>query len=53
MVGTVLILQEHRRGYGYGNPITYRTKSGRQFIIIATSESDGSDASLDSFALPD
>ncbi len=40
-------------GYGYGNPITYRTKSGRQFIVIATSESDGSDARLNAFALPD
>jgi len=40
-------------GYGYGNPVTYRTESGRQFIVIATSESDGSAAKLNAFALPD
>ena len=40
-------------GYGFGNPITYRTPSGKQFIVIATSEKDGSDAKLNAFALPD
>ena len=40
-------------GYGYGNPMTYRAKSGRQFIVIATSEKDGSAARLNAFALPD
>jgi quinoprotein glucose dehydrogenase len=40
-------------GYGYGNPITYRSKSGRQFIVIATSEKDGSAARLNAFALAD
>ena len=40
-------------GYGFGNPITYRTSSGKQFIVIATSEKDGSDAKLNAFALAD
>jgi len=40
-------------GYGYGNPISYRTQSGRQFIVIATSEKDGSKARLSAFALPE
>jgi quinoprotein glucose dehydrogenase len=40
-------------GYGYGNPMTYRTKSGRQFIVIASSENDGSAARLNAFSLPD
>ena len=34
-----------------GNPMTYRTPSGRQFIVIATGA--GPDASLVAFALPD
>ncbi len=33
-----------------GNPMTYRTKSGRQFIVIATGS--GADAALVAFALP-
>lgn len=40
-------------GYGYGNPITYRTSAGKQFIVIATSEKDGSNAMLNAFALAD
>ena len=40
-------------GYGYGNPITYRTESGKQFIVIATSGKDGSDAKLNAYALAD
>jgi quinoprotein glucose dehydrogenase len=40
-------------GHGYGNPITYRTASGKQFIVIATSGKDGSDAKLNAFALAD
>jgi quinoprotein glucose dehydrogenase len=40
-------------GYGYGNPITYRTASGKQFIVIASSEKDGSNAKLNAFALSD
>jgi len=39
-------------GYGYGNPMTYRTTSGRQYVVIATSEKDGSNARLNAFALP-
>ena len=40
-------------GYGYGNPITYRTASGKQLIVIASSEKDGSNAKLNAFALSD
>lgn len=40
-------------GYGYGNPMTYRTESGRQFIVIATSEKDGANAQLNAYSLPD
>ena len=35
----------------YGNPMTYRTRSGRQFLVIATSK--GSNAALVAFALPE
>ena len=35
----------------YGNPMTYRTRSGRQFIVIATGK--GPDAALVAFALPE
>ena len=38
-------------GGGFGNPMTYRSASGRQFIVIATSRSDGSEAALKAFAL--
>jgi hypothetical protein len=31
--------------------MTYRTKSGRQYVVIATSEKDGSNAKLNAFAL--
>ena len=34
-----------------GNPVTYRTRSGRQFILMATGA--GPDASLVAFALPE
>lgn len=37
-------------GGGYGNPMTYQTHSGRQFVVIATGR--GSDAKLIAFALP-
>ncbi len=36
-------------GGGYGNPMTYQTRSGRQFVVIATGEED---AILMAFALP-
>ena len=39
-------------GGGFGNPITYRTKSGKQLIVIATSQSDGTAPKLIAFGLP-
>ena len=36
-------------GGGYGNPMTYQTRSGRQYVVIATGEED---AALMAFALP-
>ena len=36
-------------GGGFGNPMTYETRSGRQFVVIATGEED---ATLMAFALP-
>ncbi len=38
-------------GRGRGNPMTYRA-AGRQFVVVATSASDGTDAKLQAFALP-
>jgi quinoprotein glucose dehydrogenase len=35
---------------GYANPMTYRTRAGRQFVVIATGA--GADARLQAFALP-
>jgi quinoprotein glucose dehydrogenase len=35
----------------HGTPMTYRTRDGRQFVVIATGS--GADASLVAFALPD
>lgn len=35
---------------GYANPMTYRTRGGRQFVVIATGA--GADARLVAFALP-
>jgi len=37
-------------GGGYGNPMTYQTRSGRQYVVIATGED--SEAELKAFALP-
>ena len=34
-----------------GNPVTYRSRTGRQFILLATGA--GPDASLVAFALPE
>ena len=34
-----------------GNPMTYRARSGRQFVVVPTGA--GPDASLVAFALPD
>ena len=38
------------KGKGHANPMTYRTRSGRQFVVIATSRSRG--GALLAFALP-
>lgn len=46
-----LVWQTELSGGGFGNPMTYQSPSGRQFIVIATSQSDGSDAKLMAFAL--
>jgi glucose dehydrogenase len=35
---------------GYSVPMTYRTRAGRQFVVVATGQ--GEDASLRAFALP-
>ena len=35
---------------GYAVPMTYRTRAGRQFVVIATGS--GAGASLQAFALP-
>jgi len=37
-------------GRGTGNPMTYQTRSGRQFVVIATGKEP--DAELMAFALP-
>ncbi len=37
---------------GYGNPMTYQTRSGRQFVVIGTSKPSGEDGMLMAFALP-
>ena len=46
-----LVWQTELGGGGFGNPMTYQSRSGRQFIVIATSQSDGSEAKLMAFAL--
>lgn len=38
-------------GRGYGNPMTFRTRSGRQLIVIAASEPSGANARLLAFGL--
>ena len=47
-----LVWQAELGGGGFGNPITYRTKSGKQLIVIATSQSDGTAPKLIAFGLP-
>ena len=47
-----LLWEQELGGGGFGNPVTYSTQSGRQFVVIATSQSDGSGARLRAFALP-
>lgn len=39
-------------GLGRGNPMTYRTRSGRQFVVVATSAPGQIDSKLQAFALP-
>ena len=39
-------------GLGRGNPMTYRTKAGRQFVVVATSAIGQVDSKLQAFALP-
>jgi quinoprotein glucose dehydrogenase len=39
------------RGFGYAVPMTYRTRDGRQFVVIA-SGGDGADGVLQAYALP-
>jgi quinoprotein glucose dehydrogenase len=39
-------------GSGFGSPMTYRSPSGRQMVVVATSKSQGEDAKLMAFALP-
>ncbi len=36
---------------GYGNPMTYQTPAGRQFIVIGVSKPNGEDGGLIAFAL--
>jgi quinoprotein glucose dehydrogenase len=46
------VLWEHDLGKtGYANPMTYRTRAGKQFVVIATGS--GSNAELMAFAIPD
>ena len=39
-------------GLGRGNPMTYRTRAGRQFVVVATSADGQVDSKLQAFALP-
>ncbi len=47
--GRVLWQHQLRAGRGYANPITYRTASGRQFIVIASGAGD--DCELVAFSI--
>ena len=47
-----LVWQAELGGGGFVNPITYRTKSGKQLIVVATSQSDGTAPKLIAFGLP-
>ena len=38
---------------GRGNPMTYRTRSGRQFVVVATSTAEQTESQLVAFALPE
>ena len=39
-------------GGGFGSPMTYRSPSGRQIVMVGTSKRQGEDAKLMAFALP-
>jgi len=47
-----LVWEQELGGGGFGSPMTYRSPSSRQFIVIATSGDRGEDAKLMAFALP-
>ena len=47
--GRVLWQHQLRAGRGYANPITYRTASGTQFVVIATVTGD--DCELVAFSI--
>ena len=46
-----VLWQADLRARGYSNPMTYRTRAGRQFVVVATGA--GSEATLQAFALPE
>ena len=50
--GTTLWRGDLGEGLGRGNPMTYRTRSGRQFVVVATSADGQVDSKLQAFALP-
>ena len=52
MSGTMLWKGELDGNHGLANPMTYRTRTGKQFVVIATSKRNGSNAKLIAFALP-
>ena len=50
--GTTLWRGDLGNGLGRGNPMTYRTRSGRQFVVVATSADGQVDSKLQAFSLP-
>jgi quinoprotein glucose dehydrogenase len=50
--GELLFRTELDGGGGFGSPMTYRSPSGRQIVVVGTSKSQGEDAKLMAFALP-
>jgi quinoprotein glucose dehydrogenase len=50
--GKLLWQTELDGGGGFGSPMTYRSPSGRQIVVVGTSKSQGEDAKLMAFALP-
>ena len=51
--GTTLWRGDLGDGLGRGNPMTYRTKTGRQFVVVATSDVEYVDSKLQAFTLPE